>query len=193
MTTVTVSPKFQVVIPLAIRQALGLAPGQQVQVIQYDNRVEFIPLKKARTMRGFLKGLDTAAIEIIAEHFANAPSPFSAVAIELFGGAVNRVGIDDTAFHHRDARYNLLIVGAWTDEAAKAENVAWVRDLWDAMEPYSSGAVYVNYLGEEADEGAERIKSAYGPEKYDRLVALKDKYDPTNLFRLNQNIKPSAG
>ena len=59
MTIVTVSPKYQVVIPLAIRQALGLAPGQQVQVIQYDDRVEFIPLKKARTMRGFLKGLDT--------------------------------------------------------------------------------------------------------------------------------------
>ena len=59
MTTVTVSPKFQVVIPRAIRQALGLTPGQQVQVIQYDDRVEFIPLKKARTMRGFLKGLDT--------------------------------------------------------------------------------------------------------------------------------------
>ena len=61
------------------------------------------------------------------------------------------------------------------------------------MQPYSSGTVYVNYLGQEADEGAERIKTAYGSEKYERLVALKDKYDPTNLFRMNQNIKPSAG
>ena len=77
--------------------------------------------------------------------------------------------------------------------AAKAQNVKWVRDLWGAMRPYSSGGVYVNYLGQEADEGAERVKSAYGPEKYARLVALKEKYDPTNLFRLNQNIKPSAG
>jgi FAD/FMN-containing dehydrogenase len=67
-----------------------------------------------------------------------------------------------------------------------------VRDLWDAMEPYSSGSVYVNYLGQEADEGPERVKSAYGPEKYARLAAVKQKYDPTNLFRLNQNIKPLA-
>jgi Berberine and berberine like len=58
------------------------------------------------------------------------------------------------------------------------------------MRPYSSDGVYVNYLGQEADEGAERVKSAYGPEKYARLVALKEKYDPTNLFRLNQNIRP---
>ena len=141
----------------------------------------------------FLKDLDTEAIDIIVDHVAKAPSPYSAVAIEQFSGAVRRVGMDETAFNHRDARYNLLIVGVWPDPAAKDENVKWVRNLWDAMEPYSSGAVYVNYLGQEADEGAERVKSAYGPEKYERLVALKDNYDPTNLFRLNQNIKPSAG
>ncbi len=141
----------------------------------------------------FLMGLDTEAIEIIVDHVAKAPSPYSAVAIEQFSGAVNRVGKDDTAFNHRDARYNLLIVGIWPDPVAKDENVNWVRNLWDAMEPYSSGAVYVNYLGQEADEGDERVKSAYGPEKYERLVALKDNYDPNNLFRLNQNIKPSAG
>jgi len=68
--------------------------------------------------------------------------------------------------------------------------VKWVRDLWGAMQPFSSGGVYVNYLGQEADEGVERVKSAYGPQKYARLVALKQKYDPTNLFRLNQNIRP---
>ncbi len=141
----------------------------------------------------FLKDLGADAIEIIVDHVAKAPSPFSAVAIEQFSGAVNRVGTDDTAFNHRDARYNLLIVGAWPDPEAKDENVKWVRDLWDAMQPYSSGSVYVNYLGQDADEGAERVKAAYGSEKYERLVALKDKYDPTNLFRMNQNIKPSAG
>ena len=140
----------------------------------------------------FLKALDPKAIDIIVEHVAKAPSPYSAVAIEQFSGAVNRVGMDDTAFNHRSSRYNLLIVGIWLDPAARVDNVKWVRDLWSAMEPYSSGGVYVNYLGQEADEGTERIKSAYGPEKYARLVALKQKYDPTNLFRLNQNIKPSA-
>jgi FAD/FMN-containing dehydrogenase len=59
------------------------------------------------------------------------------------------------------------------------------------MQPFATGGVYVNYLGQEADEGAERLKAAYGPEKYQRLVALKNQYDPTNLFRLNQNIKPT--
>jgi FAD/FMN-containing dehydrogenase len=141
----------------------------------------------------FLKGLDPEAIDVIVDHVEKAPSPYSAVAIEQFSGAVNRVRMDATAFNHRNARYNLLIVGIWLDPAAKAENVKWVRDLWGAMEPFSSGGVYVNYLGQEADEGAERVKSAYGSEKYARLVALKEKYDPTNLFRLNQNIKPSAG
>jgi FAD/FMN-containing dehydrogenase len=141
----------------------------------------------------FLKGLDPEAIHVIVDHVARAPSPYSAVAIEQFSGAVNRVRMDATAFNHRNARYNLLIVGIWLDPAAKANNVRWVRDLWGAMAPYSSGGVYVNYLGQEADEGADRVKSAYGAEKHARLVALKEKYDPTNLFRLNQNIKPSAG
>lgn len=141
----------------------------------------------------FLKGLDAEAINVIVNYIVKAPSPHSAVAIEQFSGAVNRVGINDTAFNHRNARYNLLIVGIWTDPAAKTANVKWVRDLWDAMAPYSSGSVYVNYLGQDADEGAERVKSAYGPEKYARLVSLKQKYDPTNLFRRNQNIKPSVG
>ncbi len=140
----------------------------------------------------FLSGLDDTAIEIIVEHVRNAPSPNSAVAIEQLGGAVSRVGKDDTAFNHRDARYNLLIVGMWPDSSANDENINWVRELSDAMEPYSSGGVYVNYLGQEADEGPERIKAAYGPEKYERLVALKNRYDPTNLFRLNQNIRPTA-
>lgn len=140
----------------------------------------------------FLSGLDDKAIELIVKHVRNAPSPNSAVAIEQFGGAVNRVGINDTAFNHRGARYNFLIVGMWPDAAAYEENVAWVRNLWDAMEPYSSGGVYVNYLGQEADEGSDRIKAAYGPEKYERLVTLKNKYDPTNLFRLNQNIRPTV-
>ncbi len=174
--------------PLA--DMIGPMPYTQVQRMMDEG---FPAGRQNYWKSNFLKGLNSEAIDIIVDHVAKAPSPFSAVAIEQFGGAVNRVGMDDTAFNHRNARYNLLIVGIWTDLAAKAENVKWVRDLWDAMEPYSSGGVYVNYLGQEADEGAERIKAAYGPEKYERLVALKNKFDPTNLFRMNQNIKPSAG
>ena len=69
--------------------------------------------------------------------------------------------------------------------------VRWTRQFWSDMQPYSTGGVYVNYLGREADEGPERIKAAYGPEKFARLVALKNKYDRDNLFRFNQNINPS--
>ena len=88
----------------------------------------------------------------------------SAVAIEQFGGAVNRVGINDTAFNHRGARYNLLIIGMWPDAAAKTENIAWVRDLWDVMQPYSSGDVYVNYLGQEAEyDGVDGFKRCCDP------------------------------
>jgi FAD/FMN-containing dehydrogenase len=173
--------------PLA--DMIGPMPYVQVQRMMDD---AFPAGRQNYWKSNFLKGLDTEAIHVIIDHAANALSPHSAVAIEQFSGAVNRVGINDTAFNHRNARYNLLIVGIWTDPAAKADNVRWVRALWDAMAPYSSGGVYVNYLGQEADEGAERVKSAYGPEKYARLVALKQKYDPTNLFRLNQNIRPSG-
>jgi FAD/FMN-containing dehydrogenase len=173
--------------PLA--DMIGPMPYAQVQRMMDD---AFPAGRQNYWKSNFLKGLDTEAVRIIVDHVAKAPSPYSAVAIEQFSGAVKRVGMNDTAFNHRNARYNLLIVGIWSDPAAKAANVKWVRDLWDAMEPYSSGGVYVNYLGQVADEGAERVKSAYGPEKYGRLVALKEKYDPTNLFCLNQNIKPSA-
>ncbi len=173
-----------------IADMIGPMPYVQVQRLMDEG---FPAGRQNYWKSNFLKGLDSEAIEIIVDHVAKSPSPFSAVGIEQFSGAVNRVGIDDTAFNHRDARYNLLIVGIWTDLAAKAENVKWVRDLWDAMEPYSSGGVYVNYLGQEADEGPERVKAAYGADKYERLVALKNKYDPTNLFRLNQNIKPTSG
>ena len=174
--------------PLA--DMIGPMPYVQVQRMMDD---AFPAGRQNYWKSNFLKGLDPEAIQVIVDHVLKAPSPYSAVAIEQFSGAVNRVGMNDTAFNHRNARYNLLIVGIWLDPAAKAQNVKWVRDLWGAMRPYSSDGVYVNYLGQEADEGAERVKSAYGPEKYARLVALKEKYDPTNLFRLNQNIRPSAG
>ena len=140
----------------------------------------------------FLRDLGDEAIDVITDRFQRVPSPTSVVVIEQFGGAVSRVGGDETAFNHRDARFNFLIIGIWPDPADHDRHVHWVREFWDAMQPFSSGGVYVNYLGPEADEGAERVKAAYGPVKYGRLVALKNRYDPTNLFRLNQNIRPTA-
>jgi FAD/FMN-containing dehydrogenase len=87
--------------------------------------------------------------------------------------------------------YNFLILGAWEKAEDDAANIAWARETWQALQPYASAGVYVNYLGQEADEGSERVRASYGQAKYDRLVALKTKYDPNNLFRMNQNIKPA--
>ena len=138
----------------------------------------------------FLKDLSDDTVAVMIDYFAQKPAPTSALVIEHIGGAVSRVGEDATAFTHRHAPYNLLIVGIWPNQADNDSNIRWVRQTWDAMQPFSSGAVYVNYLGQVADEGAERIKEAYGVAKYERLLALKKQYDPTNLFRLNQNINP---
>jgi hypothetical protein len=138
----------------------------------------------------FLRELNSDAIGVIVESFKRVPSPTSAIAIECLTGAVQRVGLNETAFSHRSSPFDLLIVGMWRDPADTDAHVGWVRKLWQEMQPYSSG-VYVNYLGQEEDEGRERIRAAYGPAVYGRLADLKRKYDPDNLFRMNQNIAPS--
>ncbi len=140
----------------------------------------------------FLKEISDEAIDTMVANCAKRPTPICHGIIEhQLGGAVRRVDRDATAFGQRDAEYSFMSLGVCA-EAADAEKCArWAREFWDAMQPWSTGGVYVNYLGREADEGSERIKAAYGSEKYARLVALKNKYDPGNLFRLNQNIKPT--
>ena len=134
----------------------------------------------------FLKGLPDEALDALVGRFQAITSPLSALLIEQFGGAVARVPADETAFAQRDAMFNLAIVSRWTDAATAATHTDWARQTSAAIRPFASGGVYVNYLGE---EGADRIKAAYGP-KYEKLVAVKKKYDPTNLFRVNQNIQP---
>jgi FAD/FMN-containing dehydrogenase len=135
----------------------------------------------------FLKALPDDAIDALCDRFRAITSPLSALLIEQFGGAVARVPSDETAFAQRDALFNLAVIARWTDRATADTHVAWARQSSDAARPVASGGVYVNYLGA---EGADRVRAAYGP-KYDRLVALKRKFDPTNLFRTNQNIDPS--
>lgn len=92
------------------------------------------------------------------------------------------------SFPHRDAAYNFAIIARWPEPKGADTHVAWVRAVHDAMSRFTTGGVYVNYLGE---EGEDRVRAAYGAEAYARLVALKDKYDPRNLFSRNQNIRPS--
>jgi FAD/FMN-containing dehydrogenase len=140
----------------------------------------------------FLKEISDQAIDTMVAYCSKRPSSMCHGLIEhQLGGAVRRADRETTAFAHRDVEYSFMALGVCPDPAQADKCVRWAREFWDAMQPSSTGGVYVNYLGREADEGPERIKAAYGPEKYARLVALKNKYDPSNLFRFNQNIKPN--
>lgn len=137
---------------------------------------------------GFVRTLSDDAIEALVDFFAGAvPGFFAAIAIEHVGGAISRVGPQDTAFTHRDAQHSLLVLRMWSDPAESETNIDWVRRCYRTAEPFLKGGGYVNYLG---DEGEARIRAAYGA-NYDRLAAIKKKYDPTNFFRLNQNIHPA--
>jgi hypothetical protein len=124
----------------------------------------------------------------MVEAFEASPSPMSGLVIEHFHGEVTRVDPTATAFPHRQPGYNLAITGEWLDPADSDANIRWVRETFAALEPYMAPQVYVNYLGDDADDVA-RTRNAYGP-NYERLVELKRRYDPENLFRLNQNIDP---
>jgi FAD/FMN-containing dehydrogenase len=131
-------------------------------------------------------GLDDRVIDIVAEYGERIESPLSSLALWQMGGAVGRVGKDETAFNNRAAGFSFNINGnSATAEGFEAER-AWARSYWSALAPYHT-SVYVNFLME---EGEDRIRQAYGAEKLARLKALKRKYDPANFFRLNQNIAP---
>jgi len=136
----------------------------------------------------FVNELSDEVIEAHVTHGPGIPTINSALHIYPVSGAANRVGKGDTAFFYRDAKYVHVIAAMYPNPADTAKNVAWVRDYWSALHPYSAGGAYVNFLMEEGDE---RIRATYGA-NYDKLVAVKTKYDPTNLFRLNQNVRPTA-
>ena len=134
-----------------------------------------------------LPGLDDRAIEALLRAHEQMASAEARIQLYHFGGAVARVPRDVTAFGQRDAGFLLNAAARWTDPAESDIHIGWARELHAAMTPFATGGVYVNFLG---DEGHERIKAAYGERTYGRLVDLKQSYDPTNFFRLNQNIPP---
>jgi hypothetical protein len=139
---------------------------------------------------GYLKALSDGVIDVLLAAFVKAPSEHTVIVLEHNGhGAMERVPEDATAFGDRGWPFNLLVTSAWTGAAESEANVRWTRELWSAVQPFLSPSVYVNYLGEQSPE---LVRAAYG-KKYERLVALKDKYDPTNFFCMNQNIRPSSG
>jgi FAD/FMN-containing dehydrogenase len=137
----------------------------------------------------YLPGLSDEVIETGIDYAARITSPLSAIMMFHLSGAAGRVDKQALAAGHRDAAFVLNINTCWAEPQATDKHIQWTRDLWTAMQPYSIGGGYVNFFS--ADEGEDRVKAAYSPEKYERLVALKNKYDPSNFFRLNQNIKPT--
>jgi FAD/FMN-containing dehydrogenase len=127
-------------------------------------------------------------INALIEHARKLPDPNTEIAFAQLGGAVSRVPNDATAYGHRDGQFVLNVHGRWESRAKDAACIGWTRDLFQATAPFATGSVYVNFLTQ--DEG-DRVRAAYG-RNYDRLSQLKNKYDPRNLFRLNQNIRPLA-
>lgn len=136
---------------------------------------------------GYLANLSDDAIDTIIAHAWNIRSPLSYTILPHLGGALSRVNENETSFGDRYGQHAININAVWTDPQESDEHIRWAREFFASTEPFSTGSVYVNFLG---NEGEKRVKAAYGEAKYERLVALKNKYDPTNFFSLNQNIKP---
>jgi FAD/FMN-containing dehydrogenase len=138
----------------------------------------------------FITDISDGAIDTIVAHFEQVTSPLSAMIFQQLGNAVSRVPSGDTAFGYRDSGYEWATISAWLDPEESAGHIQWTRGFSQAMLPFTKG-FYVNQVGTEADEGADLIREAFGA-NYQRLADLKRQYDPTNLFRHNQNIQPTV-
>src|SRR5690606_35111016 len=136
----------------------------------------------------FVKELGDDAIAVHMEHTARAPSLLSTMHLYPIDGAVHQVDEQDTAFAYRGVTWSMVIAGSDPDPANEAEITAWARDYWSALRPYSAGGGYVNFMME---EGQDRVRATYRG-NYDRLVQVKNEFDPENLLRVNQNIDPRS-
>ena len=137
----------------------------------------------------FVRGVEDELIDTIIERFQSCPTPFGAILFEHFHGAVTRVDPQATAVPHRAPGYNLLLPTVWTHPSATEACIDWTRQTFDAVSPYQAGGRWLNYYGDDEDSAA--LDAAYGPNRA-RLAEVKGRYDPTNLFHLNQNIEPAA-
>ncbi len=172
--------------PLA--DLVALQPYTQMQTL-FDEA--WAPGLHYYNKSGIVRGLSEGAIETFLEYARAMPTPLSGIALQQLHGAASRVGADDTAFPHRYDHFAFYIHPA-TDDAADAQKmIRWARECWEAVQPFVERAVYVNALEGFGEEDDRRVMEAYGRHS-ERLVNLKNKYDPTNLFRLNANIKPTV-
>jgi FAD/FMN-containing dehydrogenase len=136
----------------------------------------------------FVQALSDEVIEEMVAAYAAVPSALSSVVVEHLGGAVGRVPYGATAFSHRQAEYSITAASLWREPNESEHNIDWTRRLWEAIPSPAGDAVYANYLSD--DEGDQRVRAAFG-RNYERLVVVKNRYDPANLFRVNHNIKPT--
>jgi FAD/FMN-containing dehydrogenase len=139
----------------------------------------------------FLEEMTDAAIDTLVKHGNDRPGPMVQLILEPMGGAISSVGEHDTSLGRRDVAWVYHALAMWMDPSDEVadQHYAWAKNLAQDVEPHTTTGVYLNFT---SDGGEERVRSAYGPEKYARLQALKDRYDPGNLFRLNQNIAPTG-
>ena len=135
----------------------------------------------------YLPPFSDALIDTLTQHAWRVATPQSYSALFHLGGAVSREDPEGSAFEDRRATHAMTIDAVWSEPAESTASIAWVRDYWERVRAHAMGRVYVNFLG---NEGQDRVRMAYGASKYERLRALKRKYDPTNFFRMNQNIVP---
>ena len=136
----------------------------------------------------FVNELSDEAIARHIEHGSKIPTLLSTMHLYPINGKAHQVGKTETPWSYRDAVWAEVIVGVDPEPANRERITAWAKDYWEALHPYSAGGAYLNFI---MDEGEDRVRASYR-ENYDRLVAIKNRYDPTNLFRVNQNIKPSV-
>jgi len=139
----------------------------------------------------FFNELPDAAVDEHVKFGASLPTPHSTMHLYPIDGAAGRVPADATAWNYRSAKWGQVMVGVNPDPADNPAAKAWTRAYWEALHPYSAGGAYVNMMMDATDEGGDRVRASYG-DNYDRLAAIKAKYDPGNLFRVNQNISPNG-
>ena len=175
-------------------RALGQPLGEHVGPMPYSAWQQAFDPLLTPGVRNYWKShffakLDSGLLDVLLDFSSRLPSPHCEIFLGQLGGQASRVPVDATAYSHRDAEFGMNVHGRWETAAEDTHCVAWCRDLFSATKPYATGGVYVNFLSQ--DE-VDRTPSAYRPDTWNRLVALKGKWDPQNLFRMNQNIQPKV-
>lgn len=178
---------------LASLKRLGTPVADLIQTRPYTAQQSLLDATQPKGRRyywksEYLASIEPALLDKLIEHAGYIVSPHAAVALFSVGTAASRLPEDYSAFGNRDATALAIITGSWEDAADDQINIDWVRNAWQDARAFSTGGTYVNFMTEE--EQGDRIRAAYG-RSYDRLVELKTKWDPTNLFRINKNVAPA--